>query len=134
MTKQKVRILIPLVITSGFIVYSWTKILATDDIATWQHYIALGLFAMLVILYFKNIKSTIIATGIYLILGTFTLLSLTPGISKSWLRIGPIETPHVNLLSLGLFVLYFILNQDHLIDMYLDYKETRQKRNNENAI
>ena len=82
---------------------------------------------VLVFLLIKNFRIAIIATGLYLLLSAFAALSLTPEVNTSWFRIASIETPHVNLLSLGLWVLFLILNFDQLINIYLDYKETRAK-------
>jgi hypothetical protein len=126
-TKQKIQLLIPLLTIAGLLIYSWLKILSTDFIATWQHYLALGLFSVLLFLLIKNFKAAVIATGLYLLLATFTVLSLTPEVTASWLRIGSIDTPHINLLSFGLLILFFVLNLNRLIDIYLDYKETGTK-------
>ena len=133
MTKQKILLLIPLTIISGLLIYSWTTILLTDIIATWQHYLALGLYAVLVFLYFKSFTKTLIATGLYLLLATFNVFSITPGISESWFKIFGIETPHFQPLSLGILILYFILNFDTLVNIYLDYKETKQTKENNEA-
>ena len=94
-------------------------------VKTWQHYVALGLFAVLVFLFFKSFNKTVIATGLYLLLATFNGLSMTPEIITSWFRIGPVETPPFQLLSLGLLVLFLILNSDTLVNMYLDNKESK---------
>jgi len=128
MTKKKILLLIPLIIIAGLLIYCWTTILFTNIIATWQHYVALGLFAVLVFLYFKSFTKTVIATGLYLLLATFNALSMTPEINTSWFRIGSIETPHFQLLSLGLLVLFLILNSDTLVNMYLDNKEAKAER------
>lgn len=67
-------------------------------------------------------------------LATFNLLAYTPAISTTrfGINIGSVQlaTPPVQLLSLGIFVLYFILNLDSLINIYLDYKEARQMKLN----
>ena len=57
---------------------------------------------------------------------------MTVEITTSWLRIGPVQTPPIQLLSLGLFVLFAVLNLDPLIDIYLDYKESKQAIKNNN--
>jgi hypothetical protein len=62
------------------------------------------------------------------LLATFNGLAMTAEIGTSWLRIGPIETPPIQLLSLGLFILFFILNFDPLVDIFLDYKEAKQAK------
>lgn len=71
------------------------------------------------------------ATGIYLIVGIINLSALTPAIvSNSFgLNLGSFQlaSPGFNLLSFGLFVLYFILNSGTLVNMYLDYRERKHK-------
>ena len=130
--KQKICLLIPLGIITGLIIYSWVSFLLTDIMPTWRHYSALVLFAVLVYLYFKSFTKTIIATGLYLLLATLNGLSITPEIITSWFRLGTpfgsIGTPHFQILSLMLFVLFLVLNFDTLFNMYLDYKEAKSQR------
>lgn len=128
MTRQIIFLSIPLAIMATFLIYCWTIILSTDILATWRHYVGLGLFLILIFFYFISFKLTAIGTGLYLLLATINVLSMTAEISTSWVRIGPVETPPVQLLSLGLFILFAILNFDPLIDIYLDYKEAKQAK------
>ena len=86
--KQTVLLLIPLGIITCLIIYSWVSFLLTDMTPTWRHYIALGLFAVLVYLYFKGLKKTVIATGLYLLLATLNVLSLTPETITGWSNLG----------------------------------------------
>jgi len=130
MKKQTISLIIPLVLSTGLIIQCWIIILTTDILANWRHYTGLGLFLILIVLYFKSYKLTIIGTGIFLILATFNVLSITAQISTSGLKIGPIQTPSIQLLSLGLFILYFILNFDAIIDIYLKYKNTGRTKDN----
>ena len=129
MTKQKILILIPLSLIIVILTYCWAVILTTEILATWRHYLGLIFFIAIIFLFFKNMVGVIVATGVYLLLATFNILAITPEMAVSWLRIGPIETPPVQLLSIGLFILYFILNLDQLIDIYLDYKEAKEINN-----
>lgn len=126
--KQKILILVPLLIIAGFFLHGWLIILTTDMLATWRHYLGLSLLIPFA-LFSKNITSTIVTTGIYLLLATFNLLAYTPAISTTYfgINIGSIQltTPPVQLLSLGIFVVYFVLNLDSLINIYLDYKEAK---------
>lgn len=126
MTKQKIFTLIPLIIATGLLIYCWTIILSTDISATWRHYVGLVLFLILAFLYFKNYKWAIAGTGIYFLLATFNMLSMTAAITTSWLKIGSFNTPPIQLLSFGLLVLFGILNFDSLADMHIDYKETKK--------
>ncbi|MDB5200660.1 MAG: hypothetical protein JWQ27_69 [Ferruginibacter sp.] len=118
-----------LLIIAGILLYCWITFLTTDVEATWRHYFGLLFFLLICICFFRNLAITTIATGVYLILGTFDLLALTPTISTFGFRFGPVSTPDIQGLSLGLFILYFILNMDPLIDIYLDYKEMKSNQN-----
>ena len=132
--KQKISLLIPLGTITGLIIYSWIAFLLTDMTSTWRHYLALGLFAVLVYLYFKNFTKTIIATGLYLLLATLNVLTMTPERITGWSRFssqyGSIETPHFQVLSLMLLILFLVLNFDTLFNMYLDHKEAKSQRKN----
>ena len=125
--RQKVLLLIPLGIITGLLIYSWTTFLLTDTTASWRHYLALGLFTVLVYLYFNSFEQTVIATGLYLLFATFNAFSMTPQIMTSWFNIGSIETPHFVTSSLLLLILFLILNSDALVNMYLDQKEAKTK-------
>jgi hypothetical protein len=130
MTKQKILLLIPLAIIGSFLIYSCVTILSTDVVATWRHYLSFALFSILIFLFFKNNKKTLLATIFYLILGTCNLLILTPSVTTNsyGLSIGSIEmwTPGFQLLSFGLLVLLLILNFDTLVNMYFDFKEAKK--------
>ena len=129
MTKQKKLLSVPLIVVVGILIYCWTIILTTEILATWRQYLGLALFSAIAFFYFKNlIITTALSTGIFLLLATFNLLAITPNITTSGIRIGPVSTPPVQLLSLALFILYFWLNLDSLIDIQLDYKEAKTKK------
>lgn len=128
MTKKKILFLIPFFLVAGFLLYCWTTILTSDIIATWRHYVGLLLYAAVVVFFVKDFTKAVIGLGIFLLLATFNALAITPAITTSWLNIGGLSTPPVQLLSLGILVLYFILNMDTLIDIQLDYKEAKEKR------
>jgi hypothetical protein len=132
MTKQRIQILIPLSIVAGLLIYSWVIILFTVVLATWRNYIGLLLFLPLPYLYFKNLKLAILSTGIILIAGTLNLFTLTPSVQTSsyGVKIVSFEiwTPELQLPALGILVLYFCLNFNSLINIYLDYQERREKK------
>jgi|SRR5215471_17205291 len=131
MTKKRILVLIPLLIIAGLLVYSWAIILFTDVIAVWQHYIALLFFFVLAFLFFRNLERATFVVPVYLLIGTINLLTLTPSVrSNSYgIKIGSVEiaTPSFQLLSFLIFVLFCILNFDALVNIYLDYQETRPK-------
>ena len=132
MTKKKILLLLPLLLIGGILIYTWTIILFTEVDATWRQYLALLLFPFLLLLFFKNFTKAILATILYLLVGTCNLLTLTTSVNLNsyGLRILTLEiwTPTFQLLSFGLLVLFCICNLDALIDMHLDYKESREAK------
>ena len=129
MNKQKILLLIPLFIITGFLIYTWFDILFTDDIALWKHYVGLLLFIPVLILFFKNFKWSVLLTGIYLVAGMFYLFTITPWVTTfNFLKIGRVTIPLFNPPLFIIFLSYFILNFNTLIDMKLDYEEARKSR------
>jgi hypothetical protein len=128
--RQKIFSLIPFLLVAGFLLKCWIVILSSNYFATPRHYLGLILFSVLLFVLLKDEKRAILGLGIYLLLATFNLLAITPVITTSWITIGSsdLTTPPVQLLSLGLFVLYFTLTMDVLIDIQLDKKEAKERR------
>jgi len=128
--RRKILLLIVLAIIGGYLVFTWVTIFSANYVARWQHYVAVLLFAIVLFFYFRNFKLALLSTGIFLLIGMLGGLSLTPDVSKSYIRIGPLTSPDFNELCLGLFVLNAIMNASALIDLYLDYQERKQKIKN----
>jgi len=120
--KRLILAFIPLIIIAGLLIYNWAFFLFTGIGAFWRHYVGLLLFLPLPYLVFKNFKLGLLGTGIYLLLGTFNLLALTPSIDTFALGFGGHMTPGIQPLLLGIFVLYAILNFNAFVDIYVDYK------------
>lgn len=125
MSKEKVRLLIPLSAVAIMLIYCWLSFAFTEVGATWKHHLGISLYAAIIYCFFTNLKIATIATGVFLLLATFSLLAITPAVSTFALSIGPVTTPDIQLLSLGLFILYLTLNLDQLADIYLDYRGTK---------
>lgn len=90
--------------------------------AIWKHYLGLLFFIGIVVSFLKNPKVTIVTMGAYLLLASLNVIALTPSIMTTSVQVGPITSPAVQLKSCGLFFLYFLLNMNPLINIYLDYK------------
>ena len=132
MTRRKILILIPLICIALLLAYTWVLIVVADYAATWRHYIGLSLFLFLIYLFVKDLSKCIVATGIYLIIASFNLFALTPGVTSNSLSLtvsgASISTPSFSLLGIGLFIFYSILNMDSLINIRLDYREARERK------
>jgi hypothetical protein len=126
MRNKRILLGIPILIAIGFIITCWIKIIGGEAILQWQHFVALVFITIITYLYFTNIKKTLILTGVFFLAGTFGLLSLTAGISSFNFKIGPIQLPPLNGLSLGLLLLYLILNLDTIIEMKLNYEDKKK--------
>ena len=126
MKKQKNLALIPLLIVSGLLIYTWSIIIFTDIVATWRHYVGLLLFLPLPYLQIKKFEAGLWATGSYFIVGTCNLFSLTPDITTHsyGINIGTLElsTPAFQLLPFGLLIIYSIVNFDSFVNIYVEHK------------
>ncbi len=125
MSKQKIFLLIPLLVVGGLI-YTWTRKLFTDEVAGWRYYVGLILFIPLIVLFFKNFKWSVLLTGVYLIIGMFYLFTITPRVTTcSHMEIGPLTIPLFNLPMFLIFLLYFFLHFNTLVDIKPDYEEEK---------
>ena len=126
MKKQKILALIPLTIAGGLLLYTWSIILFTDIIATWRHYAGLLLFLPLPCLQIKKFKAGLWATGLYFVVGTCNLFSLTPDITTHsyGINIGTLDLsiPAFQLLPFGLLIIYFIVNFNSFVKIYVGHK------------
>ncbi|MEO5890443.1 MAG: hypothetical protein ABIQ31_09335 [Ferruginibacter sp.] len=87
MIRKNKHILIPLTIIGAILIYCWIVFLTTDFAATWKQYLGLTFFLVIVGSFFKKfIATSIVATGIFLFLGTFNLLAITPSIEVVGIR------------------------------------------------
>ena len=130
MKKKIILTAVVLAIISYFLIDTWVTILRENYVVKWQHLTGLLFFLPLPVLLFKNYKATVLGTGCYLISGLFRLLSLTAGISTASITIAGLEISGFNWLALGLLILFSILHVDVLIDMQLDYKESKARLRN----
>jgi hypothetical protein len=131
-TKRKILFYIPLVITACILARTWTAFIFTGSVPHFTNYIGLGLFIPVVYLMFKDksCKKPMLALGTYLILATFYVanISLYMGISMSITLFGlKIPLPPMNGSSFLLLILYCVLNTGTLIELQLDYKESKGK-------
>jgi len=94
--------------------------------------IALGGTTINLLLYLIRFKYGILATGILLLLATFDLLRLFPVVTtfNNFIQIGDFELhfPVIELESLLLTVLYFILNKRYLSSLYYEYKRSKHTK------
>lgn len=132
MLTPRTRLLIPLLVIACYLVHSWIVLIAEGWSPHIQHYIAVLLFIPLVILFFKNLRLLMIWAGIYALLATFNLLTLTPD-AERWsmgIHIAAFTIASPSFQSRGFLVLltYSILNFDGLVNMYLDHKEAKTKK------
>jgi len=125
-----------LIIIGGILFYCWSIILFTEIEATWRHYLAVILFMPILILYKRDFKKGVLFTGVYLILGTCNLLTLTPSLTSNsyGVRIGSVEvwTTTFQLYSFLILILFFLINFNTLVNYYLDYQDSKKAKQNIN--
>jgi hypothetical protein len=127
-TKRKILFYIPLLITGCILGNTWAIFIFTSYIPHITNYLGLILFIPVVYFLFKDrsCKKPLLALGIYLLLSTFCIANISTYITTN-VSIFNIPLPPMNGYSLLLFILYCVLNLGTLIDMQLDYKESKGK-------
>ena len=132
-TKHKILFYIPLFIMVCILANTWAVFIFTEYTPHITNYLGLILFIPVVYFFFKDrsCKKPLLALGIYLLLATFCVANIFTytitgkmGLIISGLSI---PLPHISGYSLLLFILYCILNLGTLIEMHLDYKESKGK-------
>lgn len=124
----KLRILIPLLMMAGCALTTVSLVLFQLNRPTWSLGIALLLLLSLFHYYFTWRKWCVVFTGIYLLLATFDVIAIGPDATAYFLRIGSVQLPYIQLVALGILIVYGLLNVDQLAEMYQDYKEAKAKK------
>jgi hypothetical protein len=114
-------------------VYTWAIFIFTEYYPHITNYLGLVLFVP--VLYFlykdKTFKKALLATGIYLILVIFCIANIFTYTPTGQWRIGiagvMIPVLYMNPIAILMFILYGILNFGSLVEMHLDYKESKSK-------
>ncbi|OQP66737.1 hypothetical protein A4R26_13275 [Niastella populi] len=130
--KRKILFYIPLIITGCMLAYIWFLFISGKNNPYITNYLGLILFVPVLYLLYKDktCKKALLALGVYLILATFYLANITiyMGVSMSITLFGiEIPLPPMNFSALLLLILYFVLNIGTLIELQLDYKESKGK-------
>ena len=131
--KRKIFFLIPFVIVIALLLNTWF-VLFTNEFAAIHatHYLGFILFIPVLYLLYKDrtFKKALLALGLFLVLATFCIANIFPYvIGRMSLEISGVKIPipNINGLALLLFILYFALNFGTLIEIQLDYKESKGK-------
>lgn len=112
--------------------YTWFLFISGKYNPYITNYIGLILFVPVLYLLYKDktCKKALLALGVYLILATFYLANINfyIGVSMSITLFGiNIPLPPMNLSAFLLLILYCVLNIGTLIELQLDYKESKGK-------
>ena len=131
-TKRKILFYIPLLITACILANTWATFIFTGVYAHITNYIGLILFIPVIYFLFKDksCKKPLLVLGIYLLLAMFNLANITIFVKSSWgISIFGLDIPlpSLNAFSLLLFILYCVLNFSTLVELQLDYKESKGK-------
>jgi len=120
---KRILLFIPLVWAISTLSNTWIQILTSGSTAVWQHYSALILLAILIGTSFRGFTATLIATGIFLLIGVFGGYSLTVPISSTTIRVGSLLSFPFNAFCLMIFSIYLLLNGYTLVKIYMEKKE-----------
>ena len=122
MIKYRIRLALPLLLIAGMLAHGWWNLIASAQSPGWKHYLGLSLFIVILIAYALDYGKSVVYTLIFLLLGTFDLLSFraeaAPPINFTQNADNEMSAPPVNIVCLALLVLTFILNMDVLIKMF----------------
>lgn len=132
---KKTRIVIPFSLTSIALIYCWAMLFTNDYIPSWKHYSALILLAVVFLFFIKKwITGLVLALGVYLCLASLHIISFS--YDQATLVFGPNIpfNPHFQLMSLGIFIVYIFLNLDQLIEIQLDWKESKVLQQREQSV
>ncbi|BAV07769.1 hypothetical protein SAMN05421788_103119 [Filimonas lacunae] len=131
MNKKTLFRYIPFVIIVIIHLYAWVVIATTDKEPAIGQWAALLLIGVNLLLYIKKMAYGLLATAIILVLSSLSIIEIyAHTITGSFfVRIGQLElaTPHIQWRSVGLLVLYCILNFNYWIELYADYKYGENK-------
>jgi hypothetical protein len=98
---------------------------------SWKHYAALGGFVAISVTAWNKLQNILILLGVYLLLASFHIISLSYNQSVFGFGKNTTFNPSFQLMSLGIFVLYAILNVDVIIEWDLDRKERKMEKRSE---
>lgn len=76
----------------------------------------------------------ILALGVYLFLASFHIISLSYDQATIVFGTNSQFNPHFQLMSLGIFIIYIFLNLDQLIEIQLDWKESKSLQQKEQSV
>lgn len=128
--KYRILQVTPFAMLSCIVANTWFIFISTDYEATWGHYLLLAFILINAVFYFKNWKLAVLLTGILLLGCTFYLLPPFMQVESAFIHIGPVPIPWIEYWSFLIFLIYFIINFNYLIELYLDFQEHRKEAKN----
>ena len=124
--KYRILQITPFIIMFCIVANTWVIFLSTEYEASWKHYLLLAFILINGILYSRKWKLAVLLTGFLLICCTFYLLPPFLQVESAFIHIGPIPIPWIEYWSFLILLIYFIINFNYLIELYLDFKEHRK--------
>lgn len=126
MDKKRILLLISILSILIALIYCWAELLKQGYLPQSKHYIAAGLFIVVLINFFLSYKLSLLITGIYTILAMLAIINLSPLlITFNWSPFGK-RLLTISPIGAQLFLVYFIFNITSIINLYLDYKQKKQ--------
>lgn len=120
--KKEIIQLLPFIVLCVMVVICGYTLLQNNFVPSEKHILAYLLVFCNILTYFFNRKLGLIFTGVSLIMASFNLISVTAiHVQHSYFfRIGSMKLslPYINLISLGVFCLYLIVNHELITEVY----------------
>ena len=132
MKKQNIIQILPIVICSIVLIWTWTLVINGSVLAVMKHWLGLACFIINIVCYLFQFKIGLVFTAIFLLLATFNLVAIFPDVVSSsvFIRLGKkeLETPSIQGRSLLLLLLYMIVNGNYFIQLYIGRKMKNKER------
>lgn len=119
---RKLLASIPLLIVAGLLIVTWNKFYNHEYVASSVHYLTLGLVIINGILFPIRFKPALLMTGLILFFASFSLLLFFEYTSA--ITLFGVTIPFQGW-SFLIFLFYFAINCDILINWQLDAKRTK---------
>lgn len=132
-TKRKIFFFVPFAIVACYLLYSWYIIFIESITPHFTNDLGVILFVPVVYFLFKDktFVKPLVTLGIYLLLASFKLANIFPYTHIYQVTLGffglKFPFPDMSGTAFLIFVLYGVINFGSLVNIYLDYKESKGK-------
>lgn len=126
---RKILYIIPFVLLSGILAYTWYVLILNNYSLSSKHIIGLALFIVNAVAYLFKLKYGVYLTCIYLVLASFNIVAFFPEISSSSyyirFRETEISTPSIQWKSVLLLGFFFLCAGRYMQEVYIQERKKK---------